>query len=242
MVKGSTVTARDPSIRNRLLAALPAEDYERLFPDLTVIPIKIRQVLHRRGHPLRFIYFPNGGVCSLTLIMLDGRMVEVATVGDEGMVGIHAFFGDMQALCETFVQTGDAATAVQLPIDVFTRELSLHGAFEQIMRLYSQTFSAAMMQCIACNALHDLHSRCCRWLLMTHDRVHEDEFALSHEFLAIMLGARRPTVSAIASDLQRAGCIRYRHGRITVVNRRALERRSCECYGSIQRQFARLHL
>src|SRR5438477_3809027 len=118
-------------ISNRLLAALPREDYDRLLAGSKIVPLKLKQVLHRRGQPLRQVYFPNGGVvCSFTTVMTDGSMVEVATVGDEGMIGIRAFWGGERALSETFVQTGES-TAVQVPIEVFRGEIERHGALDE---------------------------------------------------------------------------------------------------------------
>ena len=124
----------------------------------------------------------------------------------------------------------------------FRREIDRRGALHELIGRYSQALMATLMQSVACNTLHHVQERCCRWLLTTHDRMHSDQFELSHEFLAIMLGSRRPTVTLVAGTLQRAGLIPYKHGRITVLDRKGLEAGSCECYATICRHFARLRL
>ncbi len=226
--------------KNRLLAALPADDFRRLAPHLKTIKIRTRQVLQKQGEPLRHVYFPNGGVVSITSILLDGRTVEVATVGDEGMLGIEAFLSDdVVAPGETLMQVPDT-DAEMLGVDDFRSEIAKHGALHDLMGHYTQVVIAQMMQSTACNALHAVQQRCARWLLMTHDRMHNQDFNLSHEFLAVMLGVQRPTVSVVAGTLQEAGLIRYTRGRVTVRDRKGLERASCECYPIIRAHFDRL--
>ena len=225
---------------NRLLAALPADEWRRIAPFLTTTPVRVRQVFHKSGDLLRDVYFPNGGVVSVTTVLSDGTTIEAATVGDEGMVGLEAFLGpDAVAPGETIVQVPDTS-AERLAVEVFRRELDTRGVLFDLMGRYAQVVVAQMMQTTACNALHDVHQRCARWLLMTHDRMHEQDFVLSHEFLAVMLGVRRPTVSVVAGALQAAGLIRYRHGRVTVRDRAGLEAASCECYAIIRAHFKRL--
>jgi CRP-like cAMP-binding protein len=225
---------------NRLLAALPAEDFNRLLPHLTTVPIGAKQVLHKSGEPLRTVYFPNGGVASITTMLSDGTMVEAATVGDEGMVGIEAFLNEHPvAPGEALMQVPDT-DAVALSVEDFRKELARHGALHNLMGRYTEAVIAQMMQSTACNALHQVQQRCARWLLTTHDRMHEQDFHLSHEFLAVMLGVQRPTVSAVAATLQNSGLIRYTHGRVTVRNRQGLEAASCECYSIVRAHFDRL--
>jgi CRP-like cAMP-binding protein len=230
-----------PEINNRLLAALPREDFQRILPHLQTVPLKVRQMLHKHGGAVREVYFPNSTVCSMTTVMADGSMVEVATIGNEGMVGINAFLGDDVTPGSTMVQVGNG-TAVKMGIAAFRREVRRNGAFQNIVNRYAQALVATMMQSVACNILHPLRQRCARWLLSTHDRIHSDEFGLSHEFLAIMLGAQRPTVTVVAGTLQKAGLIHYKHGRLVVQNRKGLEAASCECYGTIRGHFERLGL
>jgi CRP-like cAMP-binding protein len=183
------------------------------------------------------VYFPNGGVVSITTVLPDGTTVEAATVGDEGMLGIEAFLReDAIAPGETLMQVPDT-NGERLSVEAFRREVARHGALHDIMGRYTQVVLAQMMQTTACNALHDVQQRCARWLLMTHDRMHEQDFTLSHEFLAVMLGVKRQSVSVVAGTLQKAGLIHYTHGRVAVMNRQGLEAAACECYPLIRAHF-----
>jgi CRP-like cAMP-binding protein len=226
--------------KNQLLAALPIKDFRRVSPHLKTVPLHIKQVLHNDGDALRAVYFLNGGVASITTTLLDGTTMEAATVGDEGVLGIEAFLSaNAVALGDTMMQVPDT-NAERLSVEHFRRELAKRGALHQLMGRYTQVFIAQMMQTTACNAMHQVSQRCARWLLMTHDRMHGQDFNLSHQFLAVMLGVRRPTVSIVAATLQEAGLIRYTHGRVTVRNRKGLEKASCECYAIIRAQVDRL--
>jgi CRP-like cAMP-binding protein len=227
--------------KNKLIACLPAEDFARLQPHLKTIPLLSKEVIHRRYEPIRRVVFPNGGVASVTTVMTNGAMVEVATVGDEGLLGIDAFFGDVPMTSETMMQVPDTNAEV-MTADVFKQEMNRPGPFQACVLRYWQGFQTLIMQSTACMALHPVQDRCCRWLLMAHDRVRRDEFELSHEFLAMMLGATRPTVTVVAGALQKAGLIHYRHGRITIRDRKSLEHASCECYATVKAQFDRLGL
>jgi len=237
-VRPSSVDSRP---KNKLLASLPRAEFDRLRPHLRTIPTKVRQVLHPVNEPVRQVYFLNGGVASMTTVMNDGAMVEIATVGDEGLVGINAFFGGSMLSGETMMQVPDTSAEV-LSVDAFQRELARGGAFHECVHRYSQGLLMLIMQSTGCMALHPVQARCCRWLLMTHDRVHHDEFHLSHEFLAMMLGSTRPTVTTVAGTLQKAGLIKYTHGRISILDRRGLEAASCECYATVRGHFDRLGL
>jgi CRP-like cAMP-binding protein len=230
--------------KNRLLATLPPDDFERLRPDLKTVLLSPKQVLMKRDEAMPFVFFPNSGVCSVTSMMKDGAAAEVATVGDEGMVGISAFFGARTMPGECMLQISDPTetTAERLPVDAFRREIDQRGAFHDAVSRYSRGMIALMMQSIGCMALHHVNERCARWLLMTHDRIHSDEFHLSHEFLAMMLGASRPTVTVVAGTLQKAGLIKYSHARVTILDREGLEAASCECYATVKEEFDRLGL
>lgn len=228
-------------LRNRLLAALPSVDYDRIARHLRLESIVVGDTLHEHGRRISDVYFPNGGVFSITNRMRNGGLVEVATVGREGMLGIGVFLGDRSGTGRTFQQVADGKVAV-LKVAHFVRETAINGAFRERMALYAQASLLQTMQCTACNALHDVTHRCCRWLLQTHDRVGADDFLLKHEFLAIMLGVRRPTVTVVLRALQETGLISSRYGRMQVLKRRRLEAASCECYAAIRDQFARLGL
>ncbi len=226
------------SSRNRLLSALPPDEYRRLSPMLSETTLEQHKRLEEPGvHPTH-VYFPWSGVCSLTVTMSTGAMCEVATIGNEGMVGMSAYIG---------AQIPDALTVVQVPgdgahtmrIGSFIAEMEREGPLYALVRRYSQALIALMMQSVACNALHDVDQRCARWLLMTNDRA-GDEIKLTQEYLASMLGVRRPSVTAVARRLQRARLIDYRRGRITILNRAGLKKLSCECYPVVRAQFDRL--
>jgi CRP-like cAMP-binding protein len=240
-IASGTVPSRPPPSANKLLAALPPGDYLRILPSLRNIPIKFKQVLQKQGEKVSNVYFPSSCVCSIVNVMKDGRMVEVATVGNEGMIGITAFLGGDLPPGETFVQVPvpDGASQV-MSVAAFREEVDRHGPFQDVMNRYAQALTAMIMQSTACNGLHSVEERCARWLLMTHDRVGFDEFQLTQEFLAIMLGVRRPSVTIVMGALHKAGVIEYGKRMTRVVNREGLEAMSCECYSVVKGHFDRL--
>jgi hypothetical protein len=231
----------DSRPKNRLLSCLPPPDFQRLRRHLTTRPVALKQVFQPFNEPVHEVFFPNGGVASVTTVMKNGDMVEIATVGDEGLLGINALFGDDLLGGETMMQVPDTNIEV-LPVEIFKREIERRGPFYECVQRYSQGFVILTMQSAACMALHPVLERCCRWLLMTHDRMRRDNFHLSHEFLAMMLGSTRPTVTVVAGTLQKAGMIKYVHGHITILDRASLEAASCECYATVKRHFERLRL
>lgn len=224
---------------NKLLASLPADEYQRVSSELTWRPLKVRQVLHKHGDPLAEVYFPGRSVCSITNVMEDGSVVEVATVGQEGLVGVAAVFGAPVATGEASVQIPGEPAAV-MGIEAFRREMDRRGTFHDRVTKYSQAFVNMLMQSVACNGLHSAEQRCCRWLLTTHDRIGQDEFPLTHEFLASMLGVRRPTVTLVMAELTRAGVVSHVRGHVRIVDRTGLEDASCECYRNVRGTFDRL--
>jgi CRP-like cAMP-binding protein len=232
-------TSHAQVITNRLLLSLPAEDYQRLTPHIRVIPMTPRRVLQKQDEPIREVYFPGGGACSLFKIMQDGKTAEIATIGDEGVISAGVFFGQRESVGEVVVQVPGAA-ALALAVDVFNAEMSRRGALYNRVVRFNQSLTSQIMQTTACNGLHSVEQRCCRLLLMTQDRVRRDEFPLTHEFVATMLGVRRPTVTLVAHALQQAGLITCRRGHITIVNRKKLEAAACECYESVRNTFRRL--
>jgi CRP-like cAMP-binding protein len=214
---------------NRLLAALPAADYTRILPSLTVVPLKLKDILHKPGAPIRDVYFPGGGFCSMLTVLEDGSMVEVATIGREGMVGVSAVLDGTPVTSAAMVQ-GETDTCYRMTVDAFRREIDRRGAFHELMAHFTQALFGFVAQSTACNAIHSVEQRLARWLLMAQDRMGSDEFPLTQDFVAMMLGASRPTVTVVAGTLQKAGLIKYRHGRVTIVDRENLEAASCECY------------
>lgn len=238
-----TKSVRPPPVDNRplnkLLASLPRADFDRLRPHLRTLPIKTKQVLHSIGEPMQDVVFLNGGVASITTVLEDGSMIESATIGREGLVGIEAVFGGDRSTGEAMMQVPDT-DAEFLSMAAFKAELKRKGPLFASAQRYAQALMKLMMQSTACVAAHPVQERCCRWLLMTHDRVGRNDFHLSQEFLAVMLGSTRPTVSVVAGTLQRAGFITYTHGHMTILDRESLEAASCECYVAVKTHFDRL--
>jgi CRP-like cAMP-binding protein len=228
-------------LHNRLLGALPPRDYARVLDHLRMRVVTTGRTLQEPGRRVTNVYFPNGGVFSVTNEMRDGALVEVATVGVEGMLGIGVFLGDRTGAGRTFQQVPDGLLP-SMTVARFVKESAAAGPFRDVIALYAQANLLQIMQCTACNALHGVRERCCRWLLQTQDRVGSDDFLLKHEFLAIMLGVHRPTVTLVIGTLQHAGLISSRYGRIRVLQRRKLEAASCECYEVIKAHFRRLGL
>jgi CRP-like cAMP-binding protein len=214
---------------NRLLAALPAADYTRILPSLTVVPLKLKDILHKPGEQIRDVYFPGGGFCSMLTVLEDGSMVEVATIGREGIVGVTAVLDGTPVTSAAMVQ-GATDTCYRMKVDAFRREVDRHGAFHELMTHFAQALFGFVAQSTACNATHSVEQRLARWLLMAQDRMGSDEFPLTQEFVAMMLGASRPAVTLVAGTLQKAGLITYHRGHVTIVDRERLESASCECY------------
>lgn len=229
-------TAEVPT--NRLLALLSAKDYERLRPHLHRIPLKYRQSLYRAKKPLTSVYFIESGVGSLVNTLSHGRAAEVGTIGNEGIVGLPLLLEDDRAPTSVYVQV--PGTGLQMKASVFKKELAQSASMRTVMLRYAHALFNQVAQSAACNHFHTLQQRCCRWMLMTHDRMQSDEFLLTQEFLAMMLGVQRTGVSTAAGALQRAGLIRYRRGIVTILDRRGLKRQSCECYGISKKEFDRL--
>ena len=222
-------SANRPPPANQLLAALPADVFDRVAPSLEVVPLKLRQFLHKPGEPIRQVYFPGGGFVSIVTVLNDGAMVEVATVGREGLLGASAVLNGDPSPAAAMVQ-GETDMCYRMPADVFRDEVARHNSFHDLMTRYAQAFSAVIMQSTACNAIHSVEERLARWLLLAHDRIGKDEFSLTQEFVAMMLGASRPTVTVVAGTLQKAGLITYHRGHLRIVDREKLESASCECY------------
>jgi CRP-like cAMP-binding protein len=218
-----------PKTANALLAALPPDDYARIVPSLEVIPLKLKELIYRPGESIQHVYFPEGGFLSILTPLRDGSMVEVATIGREGMVGVSAAWDGGVTPSVAMVQA-ETGTCYKMSVHAFRREMDRRGAFSELLGRYSQALVGFIMQSTACNAVHSVEQRLARWLLLAHDRIGADEFPLTQEFVAMMLGASRPTVTVVAGTLQKAGLITYHHGHVSIVDRERLEEASCECY------------
>jgi CRP-like cAMP-binding protein len=229
------------ALHNRLLGSLPETAYDRLLPYLEMNTVRTGETLQAHRARIKDVYFPNGGVYSVTNEMRDGALVEVATVGREGMLGVGVFLGDRSGMGRTFQQVSNGLLP-SMAVARFIKETGKAGPFRDVVSLYAQANLLQVMQCAACNALHNVTQRACRWLLQTHDRVDEDAFGLKQEFLAVMLGVHRPTVTVVLRALQQSGLISSRYGRIHILKRGRLEAAACECYEVIQGHFVRLGL
>ncbi|MEW9550048.1 Crp/Fnr family transcriptional regulator [Nonomuraea sp. NPDC050783] len=219
---------------------LPPPDQERLSRHLRPCELPVGQVLYKPGGTIEHVYFPTIGVVSLLAELASGQQVEVATVGDEGMVGLPIFLGAGPPTERAAVQISGAAltmTAEQFRHDVAVLDGSLQGA----MQRYTQATFTQLARNAACNRGHAIRQRCARWLLMTADRMHSDFFELTQEFMAQMLGVRRATVSEVAAALAADGCIAYRRGTITITDRARLRSQACECYEVVRDAFTRAY-
>ena len=222
---------------NRLLTLLSDDDYERLRPHLSVSKLDYKKVLYEARREIRYVYFPIDGVASLVLEMGNSG-VEVGTIGNEGIVGIPLVLGDRQAPSTVYVQV--PGQALRIDARVFREELNYSPTLTAVALRYIHAFFNQVAQSAACAHLHKVEQRCCRWLLMTRDRMPSDEFLLTQEFLGMMLGVTRPSVSLTMTDLQKAGLIRYSRGRVKILDRQGLQKRACECYKTSKLEFDRL--
>ena len=217
---------------NRILRGLPAEERDQLAGLFHHVSLPAKTVLFEPGQVIRAVHFPLDGVISLVTPLGEGAIVEVATIGNEGIVGVPLVAGGSLAV-RAIAQVG--GHALRMDADAFMAELDRLPGFRRLVRRYIQALFGQISQAAACNRLHSNEERLSRWLLMSQDRVRTDEFAITHEYLAHMLGSRRATVSRSAGILQAAGLIKYHRGRVTIVDRAALEATACECYGTIER-------
>jgi CRP-like cAMP-binding protein len=227
-----------PTVQNRLIEALPAEDLGLVSPHLTLIDLERGRLLYDPGDAIDMIYFPHDGVISLMTLMENGAAIESATIGREGALGLMAAVAPRQSLSRAIVQTPTRAARISAG--------QLHEAWKKSPRIrtlvdrHTEALYGHAIQSVACNALHSVEARFCRWLLTCHDRISTDTVALTQEFLADMLGVQRTTVTAVARGLQAKGAIRYRRGVVDIIDRPVLEQIACECYGVIRRNYERL--
>jgi len=226
------------SVKNQLLAALPQEEYARLQPKMEAVDLAFKDILYKPFGPIEYVYFPNSSVISVLTYMVNGEEIEVATLGNEGMLGLPAFLGGDTTPLKAIVQIpGDA---LRMQVDVFKSEVTPDSLLHSLLQRYTQALFTQISQSAACNRLHCVQQRFCRWLLMTYDRAGPNQFSLTQEFLAMMLGVRRTGVSEVAHRLQEEGLIRYSRGKMTVLDPKGLESLSCECYGLVKQEFNRL--
>jgi CRP-like cAMP-binding protein len=226
------------AVKNQLRAALPPEGLSRLLPRMRSFSLTMRGSLIRPDTPIEAVWFVESGFVSLVATLDDGSQAEVGLIGREGMVGLPLITGIDTAFVEAFVQ-GDGS-ALQMDAGAFRHAMEEEPALRNRMFHYLEAMNSQTTQTAACNGRHDLEQRLARWLLMAHDRAEGDEFQITQEFLALMLCVYRPSVSVVASTLQRAGMIRYGRGHVMVLDRAALEATACDCYAVVKRRFERL--
>jgi CRP-like cAMP-binding protein len=232
------VPSRTDRTGNRLLASLQKKDRELLDNALEPIALKLRDVLYEVEEPIRAVYFVTSGVASIISIDADGRSIEVATIGNEGMVGIPVILGAKRTPGRAFCQV--PGSALRMPAERFREALDRSPSLLAVLLRYTQSFINQLAQNASCFQLHSIDQRCARWLLMTHDRMASDDFLLTQEFLAQMMGVRRASVNTTAGVFQEAGFIRYARGRITMLDRAGLESAACECYATFRLDADRL--
>jgi CRP-like cAMP-binding protein len=223
---------------NGLLAALPFEDLARLRPGLRPVELPFDQTLFPADGVVEAVLFVETGMVSLLATLEDGEQVEVGVVGREGLIGLPLVFGDDRSMVEARVQ--QEGTALRMDAPALRDGMQDSAALRGLLHRYVLAFQAQVTMTAACNARHAIEQRLARWLLIAHDRAGADEFPMTHEFMAMMLGVRRPGVSLAAGVLQKAGLIHYVRGRMAVTDRPGLEAASCECYHTARREFARL--
>jgi CRP-like cAMP-binding protein len=226
------------SRKNLLLAALPDMEWQRWLPQLEPVDMPLGLVLYESGATLSHVYFPTTAIVSLLYVMENGASAEIAVVGNEGIIGISLFMGGESTPSRAVVQS--AGKGVRLKAQVVKEEFNRAGPVLHLLLRYTQALITQMAQTAVCNRHHSLDQQLCRWLLLSLDRLQDNELVMTQELIANMLGVRREGVTEAALKLQQDGLIRYARGRITVLDRPAIERRTCECYAVVHKEYQRL--
>jgi CRP-like cAMP-binding protein len=224
--------------RNLLLSRLPASERERLASRMRLVSLEFKQILYNYGDPIDFVYFPTGGAASAVTVMDDGNMIEIATIGNEGMVGHNILFSHNEATNQIIIQV--PGEALRMDANILKQETTNDGPLRRLLLRYNAALFAQVSQSVACNGLHNVQQRCCRWLLITLDRMESNVVPLTHEFLAVMLGVRRASVSEVLRPLHEKGLVNNGRGAIDILDRSGLEKLSCECYRKVKDEFDRI--
>jgi CRP-like cAMP-binding protein len=230
--------ARTSGLQNQIIALLPPDDRERMFADCSLVILRLTQQLYGIDDRVDAIYFPLDSVVSLLVGAGDDTKVEMATIGNEGVVGIFSILCNQEALADHVVQL--QGEALRMPTASFQKHIRDNKLFHDLLHRYLYALTAQIVQAGACNRLHTMEERCARWLLMMHDRSGKDSFPMTQEFLAGMLGVRRGTINISLRKLKGASLIEYVRGRILVRNRKGLESASCSCYEIIRQKYRAL--
>jgi CRP-like cAMP-binding protein len=221
-----------PTPSNRLLLALPSSSLQRLWPQLAPVHLTARQVVYRSDERIAAVYFVESGLCSLMTTTRDGHSVESAAIGYEGLLGLTVGLGGPSMPVETIVQV--PGSALRLSVELFRRELARDAAVRDVVNRYAHAMLVHLLQTAACNRLHGLEQRCCRWLLAARDRLNANTLPVTQELVATVLGVRRPSLTLALKSLQRAGAVVYRRGQIVILSRKTLEGTACECYAVVR--------
>lgn len=229
--------ARSPK-DNRLLAALPAADYRQIEGSLERVAMPLGEAVYESGETRGYVYFPTTSIVSLLYVLADGGSAEIAVTGCDGLVGISLFMGGETTPSRAVVQS--AGEGYRLPAAVLKKEFERGGALQHLLLRYTQALITQMAQTAVCNRHHSVDQQLCRWLLLSLDRLPANKLVMTQELIANMLGVRREGVTEAAGKLQTAGLIEYRRGRITVLDRKRIEKRVCECYAVVKREYDRL--
>jgi len=232
-----SIPTADPK-KNQLLAALPDEPWQHWQPKLQHVDMPLGQVLYEPGQTLGYVYFPTTAIVSLLYVLEDGASAEIAVVGNEGLVGISLFMGGGSTPSRAVVQSG--GQGFRIGADKVKEEFDRAGPVLHLLLRYTQALITQMAQTAVCNRHHSLDQQLCRWLLLSLDRLEGGELVMTQELIANMLGVRREGVTEGALKLQRSGLIRYKRGHITVLDRAGLEKRTCECYAVVKKEYDRL--
>lgn len=225
-------------VKNKLLAALPESEYQRLTPHLEYVKLNLGQVIYEPKKLIEWVYFPEKSMISLVSILSDNVMTEVGLIGNEGMVGLPVILGGNYTVNQAIVQVPNGA--IKLSAKVLKQEFERGKTLQKLLLLYTEVRLHQISQIAVCKSHHDIEKRLCRWLLSVHDCVQEDKLLLTQKFIAQMLGVRRASVTEAAQKLQELDIISYQRGEIILLNRPALEARVCECYNSIVNESSRL--
>jgi len=225
-------------VENRLLAALPVDQYERLRPSLQRVEFALGEVVYEFAGKLDYVFFPTTSIVSLLYTMENGTSAEMGLTGNDGVVGIALFMGGGTMPNRAVVQS--AGAALRMKAKVLQDEFALGGKFQQMLLRYTQALITQISQTAVCNRLHSVEQQLCRWLLLSHDRLQTDELVMTQELIADMLGVRREGVTVAAGHLQDAGAISYVRGRIQILDRQKLEETVCECYRVVKDEVERL--
>ncbi|MBO9543015.1 MAG: Crp/Fnr family transcriptional regulator [Caulobacter sp.] len=226
------------TLKNRLLSALPTEDRALLTPHLSTVDLEKGRLLYDPGDLIDQVYFPTDCIISLMTLMENGAAIESATIGREGALGLMAAVAPRQSLSRAIVQA--PGSALRIASGPLHEAWSRSAALRDLVDRHNEALFGHAIQSVACNALHAVEARFCRWLLSCHDRLDSNTISLTQEFLADMLGVQRTTVTAVAGSLQAKGLIRYRRGVVDILDRAGLETMTCECYGAVRRGYERL--